>query len=426
MTQFLISIPVALLLWVAASQLRSTRGRQLLLLAASYLFYSSWGVGFLSVLIASSLMNYAVGRLLRRRLSLGALWFGIALNLLPLCFFKYLPALLEAGAAGSWQYALAHGIAMPVGMSFWTFQALSYLFDIYLEEEIDPSLTEFCLYMAFWPTVISGPVCRLPKMLPQFRKKPVLSTTNISSGGLLVLQGLVMKMCLAQVMEAGWKPGSGVAAGFAQAGGWGGVDVWLLSMGFGFVMFFDFAGYSLMAIGAARLFGVELAENFDRPFLSVTPTDFWKRWHMSLSFWIRDYLYTPLAAAGRTRTWTYFVLLFSMIVFGLWHGPKWTFVLFGFYHGALLVLHRLGQQAKRRWSIRLPYGLGKPLAWVATFLAVSLGFIFFRADNVGKAVSMWETAFSPAAYGHFAMPRSFYGLTGLIVLGYFGFHAGHS
>jgi D-alanyl-lipoteichoic acid acyltransferase DltB (MBOAT superfamily) len=170
MTRILVSILVALLLWVVAWQLRSTKGRQVLLLVASYLLYSNWGLGFLAVLVGSSLMNYAWGVVLRRRVSVGFLWCGIALNLLPLCFFKYLPALLEAGAAGSWQYDFARTIIMPVGMSFWTFQALSYLFDIYLEEDIDPSLTEFCLYMAFWPTVFTGPICRLPSLLPQFRQ----------------------------------------------------------------------------------------------------------------------------------------------------------------------------------------------------------------------------------------------------------------
>src|SRR5262245_21497686 len=168
MTRILISILIALLLWVVAWLLPWTKGRQMVLLIASYLFYSSWGLGFLAVLVASSLVNYAVGVALRRRLSLGVLWSGIALNLLPLVFFKYLPALLEAGVAGSWQFDLAHRI-MPIGMSFWTFQALSYLFDVYLEEDVDPSLIEFCLYMAFWPTVFSGLVCRLTQMLPQFR-----------------------------------------------------------------------------------------------------------------------------------------------------------------------------------------------------------------------------------------------------------------
>src|SRR5713101_4350417 len=182
MIQTLGSIIVVLLLWVLAWHLPSVKGRQILLLLASYLFYGNWGIGFLAALIMSSLMNYVCGLALRRKVTAPRLWIGIAVNLLPLAFFKYLPPLLELGPTGSWQYDLARQIIMPVGMSFWTFQGLSYLLDIYLEEEMNPSLLEFCLYMAFWPTVVSGPVCRLPKMLPQFRSEPAFSLENISAG----------------------------------------------------------------------------------------------------------------------------------------------------------------------------------------------------------------------------------------------------
>ena len=161
-----------LLLMMVGRCLPSTKGRQMIFLAASYLFYATasflfygnWGIGFLSILIISSLMNYACGWALRRKATAPRLWIGIALNLLPLAFFKYLP---EFGPAGSWPYDFRQ-IILPVGMSFWTFQGLSYLFDIYFEEELDPSLLEFCLYMAFWPTVLSGPICRLPSMPPTF------------------------------------------------------------------------------------------------------------------------------------------------------------------------------------------------------------------------------------------------------------------
>jgi len=198
-------------------------------LAASYLFYANWGIGFLSILIISSLMNYTCGCALRRKATAPRLWIGIALNLLPLAFFKYLPVLLELGPAGSWQYDLGRQIIMPLGMSFWTFQGLSYLFDIYFEEELDPSLLEFCLYMAFWPTVASGPICRLPSMLPQFRQLSPFSWDDLSAGSLRFIQGVMMKFVPAQILGSGWLPGEGIAAGFDQMkGGWGGVDVWLL------------------------------------------------------------------------------------------------------------------------------------------------------------------------------------------------------
>jgi alginate O-acetyltransferase complex protein AlgI len=412
---------IVLCLWVVAWNLPGIKTRQALLLLASYFFYSNWGVGFLEVLIASSLLNFAIGALLRRRPTTGYLSLGVVINVLFLGFFKYLPPILAPGTAGSWQHELASHIIMPVGMSFWTFQGLSYLFDIYREEEIDSSLLEFSLYMAFWPTVFSGPVCRFPQMLPQFREQPVFSSTNISTGALRVIQGLFMKFALAQLLAPG------VAAGFDQLkSGWGGLDVWLLGIGFGFLLFFDFAGYSLMVIGVARLFGIQVAENFDRPFLSTTPSKFWTRWHMSLSSWIRDYLFVPLAAARRNSWWPYATFVFSMILFGLWHAATWTFILWGFYHGLLLVGHRLGQQAKRRFQISIPRHLGVFLSGATTFLLVSLGWIFFRANKLTVALSMLSSVVSPGAYLRLAMPRSYYVLTVAITVSYFVVAAGQS
>src|SRR5262245_39269249 len=419
---------VVLLLMVVGWRLPSIKGRQILFLAASYLFYANWGIGFLSILIISSLMNYTCGCALRRKVTASRLWIGIALNLLPLAFFKYLPVLLELGPAGSWQYDLGCKIIMPLGMSFWTFQGLSYLFDIYFEEELDPSLLEFCLYMAFWPTVASGPICRLPSMLPQFRQLSPFSWDDVSAGSLRFIQGVMMKFVLAQILGSGWLPGQGIAAGFDQMkSGWGGVDVWFLGIGFAFLLFFDFAGYSHMVIGIARIFGIRLPENFDRPLLSITPSIFWTRWHMSLSFWIRDYIFNPLAAAGRRYSWWPYVgLVISMTLFGLWHGAKWTFIVYGVYHGLVLVMHRLGQQMKRRFSVRLPRYLGTFLSWATTFALVSVGFIFFRANDLSQAWTMLKAVFTPAAYERFAMPLSFYVLTCTLAVGYFVITAGRS
>lgn len=428
MAQTIGTIVVVLLLMVVGWGLSSVKGRQILFLAASYLVYANWGLSFLLILIASSLMNYACGVALRRKPTAPRLWLGVTLNLLPLVFYKYLPALLDLGQVGSWEYELARQIIMPVGMSFWAFQGLSYLFDIYYEEELDPSVLEFCLYMAFWPTVFSGPVCRLPRMLPQFRQLPPFNWDDVSTGGLRIVQGVMMKYVLAHILGSGWRPGEGVAAGFDQMkGGWSGIDVWLLGIGFGFLLFFDFAGYSHMVIGVARIFGIRLHENFDRPLLSTTPSIFWTRWHMSLSFWIRDYVFYPLAAAGRRYSWwPYVVFIISMTIFGLWHGAKWTYIVYGFYHGVVLVLHRLGQRIKQQFSFRLPRYLGAFLSWGATFLLVAVGFIFFRANDLTQAWAMVRAILTPAAYGHFAMPRSFYILTLTVVIGYFGVTAGHA
>jgi alginate O-acetyltransferase complex protein AlgI len=418
--QYLISLLVVVLLWAVAWQLRTLTIRQAILLAASYLFYANWGLGFLGVLIASSLMNYALGMALRRQPTAARLWMSVACNVVLLSFFKYLPPLLAGAPAQALLPDVLHRIVMPVGMSFWTFQGLSYLFDTYREEEMDPSLLEFCLYMAFWPTVLAGPVCRLPNMLPQFRRLSGFNLADISVGAQRVLQGVIMKMVLAQILASGLSPGTGVAAAFDQTNNnWGGLDVLLLGIGFGFQLFFDFAGYSHMVIGAARLFGIQLEENFHRPFYALTPSAFWTRWHMSLSFWIRDYVFVPLAASRRDVWWPYVVFVLAMTLFGLWHAAKLTFILWGVYHGLLLVVHRLGQRLKRRYPITLPASVGALLSWASTFCFVSLGWIFFRAHDYGQALAMFQTAFVPSRYGHFALPPAFYVLIFVVGIGYF-------
>jgi alginate O-acetyltransferase complex protein AlgI len=323
-------------------------------------------------------------------------------------FFKYLPS-LGTHAAGLDYLAV---IAMPIGMSFWTFQALSYLFDVYREEELAPSLLEFCLYMAFWPTVISGPICRLPEMLPQFRKSAGLSIPDISAGIVRVIQGLFMKLILAQVLARVL-----VTDGI----NWGGFDVWFIGIGFGFLLFFDFAGYSHIVIGAGRIFGFHLPENFARPFFADSPSIFWTRWHISLSTWIRDYLFIPLATARRVWWWPHLALVISMTLFGVWHGATVAFLAWGLYHGLLLVAHRFIQQAKAKLGLTMPGSVGTILSWATTFSLVSLGWIFFRAKDTAEALSMFRAVLSPAAYLRFEMPANFYVLVGVTFAGYFAY-----
>ena len=242
---------------------------------------------------------------------------------------------------------LCSEVVLPLGVSFWTFQAISYLFDTYLEEEMDPSIVEFCLYMSFWPTVVSGPVCRLTRMLPQFRSLPASGREDYSAGTVRVIQGLFMRFVLAELLATGVSQGGGVAAGFDSSGiQRSALDVWALAIGFGFQLFFDFAGYSNIVIGAARLVGIRLEENFNRPYLSTTPAMFWARWHMSLSFWIRDYVYTPLATLRRDQWWRYAALAISMVIFGFWHDAKLTMLVWGTFQGLMLVGHRVGSSSR--------------------------------------------------------------------------------
>ncbi|MGE5055405.1 MAG: MBOAT family O-acyltransferase, partial [Acidobacteriota bacterium] len=247
----------------------SPTARQAVLLAASYGLYLTWTRWFAAVLIFSVVMNYLLGGWLRRKPTAAHLWAGIFSNLLLLFAFKYVPEL--AGQLSIPSLQSFSQLALPLGVSFWTFQALSYLFDLYREEEIDPSFAEFALYMAFFPVTIAGPVCRLPEMLPQFRSQRTTAWSGIVEGFRRIAVGAFM-MQLAKLLGQGILAGDSIATGFDRTTRWSGPDVWCLAFGYGLQLFFDFAGYSHIAIGAARAMGMGVPENFERPFASTTPS----------------------------------------------------------------------------------------------------------------------------------------------------------
>ena len=401
----------------ALSKVRSPGARQFILLAASYLLYVSWGGWFAGVLLTSTVMNFLLGRWLRQRPTRLALATGILLNLVLLGSFKYLPELAVSLSLSSLQ-RFAH-LALPLGMSFWTFQAMSYLFDLYRGDELNPSFFEFALYMAFFPVAISGPICRMPGMLPQFRSDKVASWSDIGRGLTRVATGVFM-MQLARLLGQGILSGDGINSGFDRVSRWSGADVWCLAFGYGLQLFFDFAGYSHIAIGAARALGFTLPENFARPFQSTTPSAFWTRWHMSLSFWIRDYVFLLLAMLRRALWWRNLALILSMALFGLWHKASVLFLLWGCYHGVLLVAHRQFQQLRDRLGWDPPPALWTPLSWFATMSLVSLGWILFRSNSLPQAVQMLSAAFSPSTYPSGFLSGSLYFLVFALAAGYAG------
>lgn len=402
-------------LWIIMQSLDSNRKKQWTLLLASYVFYATFGLGFLALLIASSAGNYYLGQKLKRRTTASFLWVCVAANVVFLGVLKYAPQILAVSPASPFAKLL-----LPIGISFWTFQALSYLFDIYRGEELDPSFLEFCLYMAFWPTVLSGPVTRLEEMLLQFRAIPRAKMDDVSIGVRRIIAGLFLKLVLAQLLANGIRPGEGLDFGFeGMTQHWGALDVWFLALGYGLQLYFDFSGYSHIVIGAARLFGIVLPENFDDPYLASTPSLFWTKWHMTLSFWIRDYLFMPLARFRSGSLWLYASLVASMGIFGLWHGATWTYVLWGCYNGMLLVVHRTLQKLRRQFPVAIPAeGF---LSWGLTFASILLGWILFRAQSLSQASTMLRTVFSPREYRHMMLAPNFYLLTAAVAAGYFLF-----
>jgi alginate O-acetyltransferase complex protein AlgI len=412
-----------LLLWLIAMRLRSVATRQALYLAASWLFYFTWGGWVIVFLIFSSLINYALGEWLKKSISARRLWAGIVFNLTFLSVFKYLPLLGAVAPAGS-PFVLLTRMIFPLGVSFWTFQALSYLLELYREEEMNPTLVEFCLYMAFWPTVLQGPICRMSSMLPQFRQDWAVGDDDLKTGVRRISIGVLMSV-LANVMAGGLYAGSGVEATFDSAFSsrnglrLGGIDVWFLIIAYGFQLYFSFCGWSHIMIGAGRLFGIQLQENFNRPYLSTTISVFWTRWHMSLSFWIRDFLFLPLATVRRAIWWRNLSLVIAMFAFGLWHRGTFLLMLWGTYHGILLVLHRQWQEMRKRLGFEWTGVVATAISWWLTFSAVCLGYVFFRAENTSQAFAMLKALASIDTYRHLTLDHSFYLMTLLAFLGYF-------
>jgi alginate O-acetyltransferase complex protein AlgI len=396
-------------------KVQATYARQSMLLIASYALYLTWSYWFIAVLLASTVTNFAMGKWLRKTPSPGVLTFGVCLNLALLGVFKYLPEVSVQLPFSSLQM-LSH-LALPIGVSFWTFQAMSYLFDLYREEDMDPTFLEFALYMALFPVTISGPICRLPDMLPQFRSTRSTPWSVITDGFRRIGIGVFM-MLLARLLGQGILSGEGIDSGFDRTVQWSGPDVWCLALGFGLQLFLDFAGYSHIAIGAARALGITVPENFNRPFASANPSIFWTRWHMSLSFWIRDYVFIPLATMRRESWWRSFVLVLSMVLFGVWHRASLLFLLWGTYHGLLLVLHRQAQQLQRKLEWESANPVWRIASWFISIALISLGWILFRSGSVAQARQMLTAALSPTSFTVNFLRPTLYALVAAIATGY--------
>jgi D-alanyl-lipoteichoic acid acyltransferase DltB (MBOAT superfamily) len=376
-------LPLAAALYFAA---RGMSAKNLVLLILSLAFYA-WGEPVMVLVMLGSIgFNYLAARAIDRgegRARLVALWAAVAVNLLALAVFKYadfvagnLEALLHA--LGGPRLGMKRGqIALPLGISFFTFHALSYLIDVYRRRfAANTSLRQIALYIAFFPQLIAGPIVRYRTIARRlaFRRH---SWGRASAGLRLLVIGLAMKVLvadrLAPVADAVFDHTA--APGLAAA--WAGTLAYTLQI------YFDFAGYSLMAIGAGVMFGFSLPRNFDRPYGSRSITEFWRRWHMTLSAWFRDYLYIPLGGNRHGPARTYRNLVTVFLLCGLWHGASWTFVLWGLWHGLFLVLERAGLRGLLQ---RLPPAVG----WAYALLAVMSGWVLFRAPSLHAAAAVWR------------------------------------
>lgn len=369
------------------------RNQNLVLLVASYVFYGWWDWRFLSLLAISTIVDFTIGNALhrtdqestRRRLVLGS----VVVNLGLLGVFKYFnffidsaSGLIEAFGASPNRSTLR--LILPVGISFYTFQTMSYSFDIY-RRRLEPAerLVDFATYVAFFPQLVAGPIERAHRLLPQIvapRSRPGLD--QVQSGLTLIAFGLVKKVAIADMV-------SPIAdRAFAGADSAGGSQMVVGIIAFSLQIYGDFSGYTDIARGTSRLLNIELMRNFEQPYLSRNITEFWRRWHISLSTWLRDYLYIPLGGNRRGTVITYRNLTVTMLLGGLWHGAGWNFVIWGALHGGALAAHRAFGGSFDEGPIRL-----RDTPRIAATLGfVAFCWIFFRAGSFSEAMVVIEHA----------------------------------
>src|SRR4029078_4758263 len=370
----------------------SWNARKNLLVIASYIFYGAWNPPFAALLFSTTAMDFWLGRQIAKAKNPSAhrAWLigSVYMNLSMLGFFKYGNFLLE-----NFQWLLARigviyhpphlDILLPVDISFYTFHSLSYTLDIY-RGVLQPtrSLRDFVLAVSFFPQLVAGPIVRAGDFLPQLIRPPGLGIVQFLWGLLLMTLGLFEKIVLADTMLAG-----SADRIFGYAGPLGPLDSWIGVLAFAGQIFFDFAGYSTCAIGAALCLGFHLKDNFRFPYAAIVFSDFWRRWHISLSTFLRDYLYIPLGGNQVRPVRAGTNLIVCMFLGGLWHGAAWTFVVWGFLHGSYLVVERVlrGLFEHRAWANNLATRL---FGGFATFAAVCVAWVFFRAPDFTVAARM--------------------------------------
>ena len=385
-TRFFLFFAVVLTLFYSAPR----SWRKFILLAASYYFYMAWNAKFVLLLLTLTIIDYTAALWIqrvppgtKRKLLLIA---GLSANLSFLGFFKYYNFLAGnvATLLGMPVHSFGLDIILPMGISFHTFQSMSYVVDVYRGEQAAISNPiDYALFISFFPQLVAGPIVRAGEFFADLYHWRRPGNQELLRGFLLVVLGLTKKVALAdQFARLSDSYFNNLAGHPGALAAWSGV------LAFAAQIYFDFSGYTDMAIGLALLLGFHFPENFRRPYLAGSITEFWHRWHMSLSRWLRDYLYIPLGGNRHGTLKTYRNLMLTMLLGGLWHGASWNFVIWGGYHGALLSLERAA-----RPRVKLP-SFVYPLRVLVTFILVCIGWVFFRAATLGDSVHVVNQMFS--------------------------------
>jgi alginate O-acetyltransferase complex protein AlgI len=380
------------------------RPRQVFLLAVSYAYYLTFPITFFALLLGITSLAYVGGPLLERaskgRRAGALLTLFIALAFAPLAFFKYLQPLLATAphpAGANWQLTMAQ-IVLPVGLSFYTFAAVGYLIDVYLgivRAERDP--VRVALFTGFFPYVTAGPIPRASDVMPQFELRSGFDADRTMQGVREILVGVVMKFWIADSLAV---PSAAVYANLTTAVP---LEKLVATLFFAFQLYADFAGYSLIAIGSARILGIDLPDNFQQPYLSQSLAEFWRRWHISLVKWLRDYVFSPISIRWRrhARIAIPIGMLITLVLVGIWHGIGWGFLAFGTVHGVLLAAVYVTKPLRERFvrAIGVPNSVLLSIDMLITFAIVALSLVLIRAQTLTQAIDVYRDIFSSKMLG---------------------------
>lgn len=370
-------LPVTFCVYFLLNRSHKVEAGKVFLVLSSLFFYGYWNPIYIPLILTSMTVNYLIGqRLGKGEGKKSTLWAGVLFNVGLLGYFKYSDFFL---ANVNWVFGtdfdLLH-LTLPLAISFFTFQQIAYLVDSYRNETREYSFLNYMVFVTFFPQLIAGPIVHHKEIMPQFSNDRTrhLDFRNIATGIFVFSIGLFKKVVLADTF-AQW-----ANTGFSNAENLAFIDAWATSLSYTFQLYFDFSGYADMAIGIGLMFNIRLPINFNSPYKALDIQDFWRRWHMTLSRFLRDYIYIPLGGNRQGPSRTYTNLMLTFLIGGIWHGAGWTFVFWGFLHGAALVVQRI-------WS-QLGFRLGTVMAWLVTFNFVNVAWVFFRAEQWQDAVNV--------------------------------------
>ncbi|MGE5389757.1 MAG: MBOAT family O-acyltransferase [Deltaproteobacteria bacterium] len=374
-------LPLALILYFMFNRIFSKRIGIAWLVIASLFFYSYWNIRYLPLILVSIIVNYLTGSTLSRRAAADTprrrslLILGLCFNLGLLGYYKYTDFFIGNMNHLGAHFALLH-IVLPLGISFFTFTQIAYLVDAYRGEVKEYSLLNYALFVTFFPHLLAGPIIHHREMMPQFAAEDNkgVNYENLCRGLLLLSLGLFKKIIIADAFAVWANYGFDTAPSLTL------LEAWIASLSYTMQLYFDFSAYTDMAIGSALMFNIRLPINFNSPYKSLSIQEFWRRWHITLSRFLRDYIYIPLGGNQRGQARIYLNVLITFLLGGLWHGAAWTFVFWGVLHGLALVINRAWQ--------RLGLKMNKVLGWFLTFNFVNIAWVFFRAKSWGDAAKV--------------------------------------